>query len=380
MEDDIRGRSIVTVTPPEALAATVRTSQGDYRVVVGRGMVSFLGAEARTAGLSGRGFIVGDAALYPAGVRAVQDALERADFPAHVMTIPSGEQVKSPDTVRHVYAWLARLRAERGDFVVAVGGGVTGDLAGFAAATWLRGVPFVQVPTSLAAMVDASLGGKVAVNLPEGKNLVGAFHQPRLVLADVDFLKTLSPRELASGWAEAIKHGFILDAALVETFEKYADELRTMQGDRWVEVIRRSVAIKAEVVSADEFETGDSRVLLNYGHTVGHALEAVTGYGQFLHGEAVAVGMAVAIRVAEKLGLASVELVRRQDELLDHFNLPLRAPGVSVQAILDATRSDKKTRGGSIRWVLLAGPGQAVTRRDVPDPVVREVIEGLVRA
>ncbi|MBI4220328.1 MAG: 3-dehydroquinate synthase, partial [Chloroflexi bacterium] len=246
-------------------------------------------------------------------------------------------------------------------------------------ATWVRGIPIVQLPTSLAAMVDASIGGKTAVNLPEAKNMVGAFHQPRLVLADIAFLSTLSPRELASGWAEAIKHGFILDPQLVETFERHAGELKRLQGDEPVRVIRRSVAIKAEVVSADEFETGDTRVLLNYGHTIGHAIEAVTGYGKYLHGEAVAIGMSGAVRISQRVGLVSEELVRRQDQLLERFDLPLRAPGISAQAVLDATRSDKKTRGGSIRWVLLAGPGRAVTRWDVPEELVRDVVEELVR-
>ncbi|MBM3959121.1 MAG: 3-dehydroquinate synthase [SAR202 cluster bacterium] len=356
------------------LAATVRTSQGTYRVLVGSGLITRLGEEVKASGLDGRGFVIGDSALYPASVRAAQDALERAGITSHVMTIPSGEQVKSLDTARHIYAWLARLRAERRDFLVAVGGGVTGDLVGYAAATWLRGVPFVQVPTSLAAMVDASLGGKVAINLPEGKNLVGAFHQPKLVLQDVDFLKTLPPRELNSGWAEAIKHGLILDADLLAMFERDAENLKAMRGERWVDAIRRSVAIKAEVVSSDEFETGETRILLNYGHTTGHALEAVTGYGAFLHGEAVAIGMSAAIRIAHRMGMVAGELVERQDSLLRRFNLPLRAPGVPVDKLLAATRGDKKTRGGAIRWVLLEGPGKATTRRDVPEKLVREVL------
>lgn len=362
------------------LAATVKTSQGDYRVLVGRGLISTLGDEAKAAGLEGRGFVIGDSALYPAGVRAAQDALERAGIASHVMTVPSGEQVKSLDTARHVYTWLARLRAERRDFLVAVGGGVTGDLVGFVAATWLRGVPVVQVPTSLASMVDASIGGKGAINLPEGKNLVGAFHQPRLVLQDVDFLKTLPPRELASGWAEAIKHGLILDAQLLSTFEKHAPELKALRGDLWVDVIRRSVAIKAEVVSADEFETGDTRILLNYGHTIGHALEAVTGYGTFLHGEAVAIGMTAVIRIAHRMGMVGEELVSRQDALLKRFDLPVKATGVPMAKILEATRGDKKTHGGAIRWVLLEGPGKATTRRDVPEELVREVVSELTVA
>ena len=361
------------------LAAVVKTSQGAYRVIVGRGVIESIGAEMASAGLQGRACIVADQALFPAGVRRCQEALEAGGFPANVLTIPSGEPTKSLDTARQIYEWLAGQRAERRDAIIALGGGVTGDLAGFVAATWLRGVAFVQAPTSLAAMVDASIGGKVAVNLPIGKNLVGAFHQPRLVMAEVDYLQSLSRRELASGWAEAIKHGLILDAALLDTFEKQAPEVMSLAGETAMKAIRRSVAIKAEVVSADEFETGDARILLNYGHTVGHALEAVTEYGRFLHGEAVSVGMMAAARISQRMGMISGELVNRQRAILERYGLPVRAAGVSVDAVLDATRSDKKTRGGAIRWVLLEGAGKATTRRDVPENVVREIVEEVLR-
>jgi 3-dehydroquinate synthase len=357
------------------LAAVVKTSQGAYRVIVGRGVIETIGAEMAAAGLRGRAYLIADQALFPSGVRRCQEALEAGGFPANVLTIPSGEPTKSLDTARQVYEWLAGQRAERRDAIVALGGGVTGDLAGFVAATWLRGVPLVQAPTSLAAMVDASIGGKVAVNLPAGKNLVGAFHQPKLVVAEIDYLGSLSKRELASGWAEAIKHGLILDARLLDVLEKRADEMMSLSGDAAVQAIRRSVAIKAEVVSADEFETGDARVLLNYGHTVGHALEAVTEYGRFLHGEAVSLGMMAAAGIALRLGLVSGELVNRQRAILEKYGLPVRAPSVPAGAVLNATRSDKKTSGGAIRWVLLTGAGKATTRRDVPEGVVREAAE-----
>ena len=357
------------------LAAVVNTSQGAYRVIVGRGVIESIGAEMAAAGLKGRAYVVADQALFPAGVRRCQEALEAGGFPAHVLTIPSGEQMKSLDPARHVWEWLAAQRAERRDVVVALGGGVTGDLAGFVAATWLRGVPFVQAPTSMAAMVDAAIGGKVAVNLPSAKNMVGAFHQPRLVVAEVDYLQSLSRRELASGWAEAIKHGLVLDAALLDAFETHAPEMMSLSGETAVLAIRRSVAIKAEVVSADEFETGDTRVLLNYGHTVGHALEAVTEYGRFLHGEAVSVGMMAAAGIALRLGMISAELVNRQRALLERYGLPVRATGVSPQSVLAATKSDKKTRSGAIRWVLLEGPGKATTRQDVPEKTAREAVE-----
>ena len=360
--------------PHPELAATVHTSQGDYRVVVGRGVVERLGEELQQAGLQGRAFIVADQAMFPVAVRRVQEALERGGFATHVLTVEFDEASKTLDTVRHVYEWLTFQRAERIDNIVALGGGVTGDLAGFVAATWLRGVPVVQVPTSLAAMVDASIGGKVAVNLPEGKNLVGAFHQPKLVLQDVDHLETLPERELAAGWAEAIKHGLILDADLLDTFERHADELQSLEGDLPVEVIRRSVAIKAKIVSADEFERGDERVLLNYGHTIGHAIEAVTEYGAYLHGEAVSIGMMAAALLSERLGMVDSELVDRQRAVLELYGLPVTASGLDADEVVQATMSDKKVRGGTIRWVLLEGPGRATTRRDVPPEIVRDAV------
>jgi len=361
-----------------ALTAVVKTSRGDYRVLADRGLLDRLGSEMRGTGLNGRAFIIADGALYPAGARRVQDTLEAAGFPAHVLALASGESTKNMDVVRRVYTWLSNLRAERFDCVVAVGGGMIGDLAGFVAATWLRGVPFVQVPTTLAAMVDACLGGKTGVNLPEGKNLVGAFHQPTLVLADIDFLDTLPVRELAAGWAEAIKHGLILDAELLSTFEKHADELMALSGDAPVAAIRRSMQIKADVVSADEFETGRTRILLNYGHTIAHALEAVTAYGRFLHGEAVSIGMNAAAHIAHRLGMIDASLVQRQRAVLERFGLPSRAEGIAPDEVLEATRSDKKSRGGAILWVLLDGPGRAMTRRDVPEKLVREAVTGVV--
>lgn len=362
----------------ENLAAVVSTTQGDYRVVVARGAIEDIGTEMINAGLSGRAFLVADVAMFPTAVHRAHEALERNGFVTNVMTLELSESNKNLDTVQKIYEWLAQHRAERLDTVIAMGGGVAGDLVGFAAATWLRGVPFVQVPTSLASMVDASIGGKVAVNLPAGKNLVGAFYQPKLVLQDIDHLKTLPKREMAGGWAEAIKHGLILDANLLDTFERFPDEMQSLKGDLAVKTIRRSVQIKAEVVSADEFERGDTRVLLNYGHTVGHAIEAVSGYGKYLHGEAVAIGMMAAAGIAEKLGMLDREFVDRQRAVLQRYNLPVSVSGVTVDAIIAATKSDKKSRGGTIRWVLLEGPGKAVTRRDVPEEIVRASVAEVI--
>jgi 3-dehydroquinate synthase len=322
--------------------------------------------------------LIADQAVFPVAVRRVQEALEAGGIATHVLTLHSGEQAKSLESLQQVYAWLARLRVERIDTVVALGGGVMGDLAGFAAATWLRGVAFVQVPTSLAAMVDASLGGKVAANLPQGKNLVGAFHQPKLVLSDVDLLATLPKRELAAGWAEAIKHGLILDPALLNDFERQSEALSDLGSPEATDIIRRSVAIKAKIVSADEYERGDTRILLNYGHTIGHAIEAVTEFGEYLHGEAVAIGMMGAATIGTRLGMIDEELVDRQRRVFTQFGLPLAAPGLDADAIVAATKADKKSRGGAIRWVMLEDPGRATTRQDVPDELVADVVRELV--
>jgi 3-dehydroquinate synthase len=262
---------------------------------------------------------------------------------------------------------------------LAVGGGVVGDLAGFVAATYLRGMPFAQVPTSLLAMMDAAIGGKVAVDLPHGKNMVGAFYQPRFVLADVQTLETLPQRELTAGWAEGIKHGLILDEGLLAKFERQRDSIQALEQSAATEVVRRSVAIKASVVSQDEKETLGIRTLLNYGHTIGHAIEAATGYGSVLHGEAVSIGMMGAAYISQSLGMMSAEEVERQRAALEAFGLPLSFSGMNVSAVGEAMRSDKKTSGKAISWVLLDGIGRAATRNDVPLELVRSTLNRLAQ-
>ena len=361
-------------------ATTVHTSQGDYRVVVERGAVENIGPEMRHAGVQGRAFLIADYSMFPLLVRRTHEALERGGYETHALILELGEAAKTIETAVKIYEWLAEQRAERIDCLVAMGGGVTTDLVGFVAGTWLRGVPVVHVPTSLAAMVDASIGGKAAVNLPIGKNLVGSFKQPRLVVHDVNFLDTLPRRELAAGWAEAIKHALILDNNLLDTFETHAEDLASFNSDLMEPVIRRSVEIKAEIVSADEFETGNDRVLLNYGHTIGHAIEAVTEYGTYLHGEAVSIGMMVAAGISNRMNLISDELVDRQRILLQRFELPVNISGVDAETLIEAAASDKKSRGGKIRWVLLRGPGRATTSRDVSTKTVRAALNDVIDA
>ena len=359
------------------LAATVHHSGGSYPVVAGWDILDGLGERLADAGLRGAAYIITDDNVMNPYGRRVQRALQAAGIAAHCFIIPAGESSKSFELAQAIYHWLAGLRAERGHTIVSVGGGVAGDLGGFVAATFLRGMPFVQVPTSMAAMVDASIGGKVAINLPQAKNLVGAFYQPRGVFADAQALSTLGKRELAEGWAEAIKHGFILDAALVDVFEEHAEALMNVEPEISTEVIRRSMAIKAEVVSQDERETLGVRILLNYGHTIGHALEASTEYGRFMHGEGVSVGMTGAARMACEMGLLSPAVADRQQRLLERFNLPIAARGVDPEKVLQAMSLDKKVQSGTNRWVMLEAAGQAVVRQDVPWGLVERTVREL---
>ncbi len=357
------------------LAAVVHHSGGSYPVVAGWGILNSLGNRLAALGIKSPAYIITDSKVMRPYGRRVQWSLHRSGIDAHCFIIPEGESSKSFQLAQAIYDWLLERRAERGQAIIAVGGGVVGDLAGFVAATFLRGVPFVQVPTSMAAMVDASIGGKVAVNLPQAKNMVGAFYQPEGVFADVQALSTLGKRELSEGWAEAIKHGFILDAGLVDVFEEHAEALMAVEPQITTEVIRRSMAIKAEVVSRDERETLGIRIQLNYGHTIGHALESSTEYGRFLHGEGVSIGMMGAARIAKEMGLMPEAVMDRQRRLLERFNLPVRAGGVPVDSMLRAMSLDKKTAGGANRWVLLEDVGKTVVRSDVP----RDLVESTVR-
>ncbi len=360
------------------LAAVVTHSRGSCPIRVGWGLLDRIGERFLESGIDGPVYVITDDNVFPLYGRQVQRSLQRAEIEAHCFIIPAGEESKSWQMADAIYHWLASRRAERRHTILAVGGGVVGDLAGFVAATYLRGMPFVQAPTSMAAMVDASIGGKTAVNLPEAKNLVGAFYQPQMVLADPHTLTTLGKRELSEGWAEAIKHGFIMDADLVSVFENHAEELMALEPELSTEVIRRSMAIKAEVVSQDERETLGKRVLLNYGHTIGHAIEATTGYGEWMHGEGVSVGMMGAAELSRRMGMIDADVVKRQEAILRRFNLPLRAEGLDVERIFSAMSLDKKSAGGAIRWVLLEDVGRATTSRDVPLKDVREVVERLL--
>jgi 3-dehydroquinate synthase len=360
-------------------AAVVRAPGGSYPIFIGRQNLPELGRRVRNAGINGRVFVISDETVFGHHGPAVLDALRAADLDVVAYCLPPGEPSKSLAAAEAVFGWLVAQRAERRHAILALGGGVVGDLAGFVAATYLRGLPLVQVPTTLLAMVDSAIGGKVAVNLPAGKNLLGAFYQPRLVFGDVALLGSLTPRERASGWAEVIKHALILDAPQFADLERETRRgVSDLAGPDGARRIARSAAIKARVVSEDEREEG-LRMLLNYGHTAGHALEAATNYTRFLHGEAVSIGMEVAARLAVRLGLLSETASARQRALLSALGLPTRCDGVDVEAVWAAIALDKKVKDRTVRWVLLEDIGRAAVRADVPTVEARAAFDEVIR-
>ena len=367
--------------PARGPAALVDTGVERYPIWVAPGELRRLPDRLQQIGLGGRRvFLVSDTNVMEAHGRTVAEVLDTAGIAGASYVIPAGEASKTQRMAAELYRWLAAERAERRDVILALGGGVVGDLAGYVAATYLRGMPFVQLPTSVLAMNDAAIGGKVAVDLPEGKNLVGAFHQPAAVLSDVSVLGTLPRRMHIEGFAEVIKHAFILDPGLLDTLEANARSLAsgTADPELMAHVIGRSSHLKGLIVSSDPQERG-IRAILNYGHTIGHAIEQSTGYTEYMHGEAVAIGMMGAGRIAVELGLLDAAVVDRQSDLLRSFGLPLVAPGMNVRAVLEAMMRDKKVEQGKLRFVLLEDVGRAIVRGDVPEDLVSRTVQQLAR-
>ena len=327
--------------------------------------------------IEGNLFLISDRNVYSLYGEEVKKCIASTGKQVFSYQMESGEHNKTFDAISNVYSWLAESKAQRRDTIIALGGGVVGDMAGFVAATYNRGMGFIQIPTSLAAMVDASVGGKTAVDLPEGKNLVGAFYQPKVVIADVSTLKSLPHRETMEGWAEAIKHGLILDKQLFEVFENRYEELLNLEPNLTTDVVKRSIQIKAEIVSQDEKETRGIRTLLNYGHTIGHGLEAATGYHQLLHGEAVSIGMMGAAMIGNRMGVTDGSILERQLSILKKFDLPISFKNINLDSIKSAMSLDKKAVGSSINWVLLPEIGHAVVNSNVDNSVIDNVLEEL---
>ncbi len=359
---------------------TAATDDRSYDIHVGRGLLAKVGPLLRGASAT-RAVVVTDATIARSHAATVVGSLEAAGLTVTTCVVPAGEASKSINEASRLWDEFARLAVDRGTQVVAIGGGVVGDLAGFVAATFARGLAIWHVPTTVVAQVDSAIGGKTGINLAGGKNLVGAFWQPRGVIADVDTLASLPDREFTSGLAEVVKYGMILDAEFLAWLEANAAALRGRSPAAVVHAIERSAALKAGVVSADERELSGLRAILNYGHTFAHALETGAGYGTLLHGEAVAIGMAAAARLAERLGRIGHDVVARQDRLLDALGLPRVAPDAgTVEQLLAIMARDKKSVGGRLRFVLPSRIGQ-VELVDAIDPAaVREVLAGLVPA
>ena len=358
---------------------TVRVDLGprSYDIAfAGRGAASGLGAFVRAAlPKASTALVVCDSNTQPQG-RAVEDALVPQDIRTAFAVVPAGEASKCSVQLNALYDALYEMAADRKTAVVAVGGGVVGDLAGFAAATYNRGLPLVMVPTSLLAMVDSSVGGKTGINHPKGKNLIGAFHQPSGVWIDTNHLATLPEREYLSGLAEVVKYGVILDAPFFEYLETNAKQVRDRKSDQIPAVVARCCRLKADVVEKDEHELTGLRAVLNYGHTFAHAYETCGGYGTLLHGEAVSIGMMDAARVAERMKFVDAAFVERQRRLLESLWLPL-APQTefTTDDLIAVMRRDKKAVGGQMRFILPTRIGEVKLFDDVPEELVRSVLE-----
>jgi 3-dehydroquinate synthase len=322
-----------------------------------------------------RAAIVSNDVVGPLYLGRLQRCLAEAGVAALAITVPDGEAHKNWATLNHILDTLLQQRCERTTTLIALGGGVIGDLTGFAAAIYLRGVPYIQVPTTLLAQVDSSVGGKTGINHPLGKNMIGAFYQPKLVLADTATLTTLPERELAAGLAEVIKYGLILDAGFFQWLEANIAQLTARDPEALAYAIRRCCEVKAQVVAGDERESG-ARALLNLGHTFGHAIEAGLTYGTWLHGEAVAAGVVMAARLSQRMGLLAQPEVERVESLLSRANLPVRPPALGVERYLELMGMDKKVEGGKLRLILLRRIGEAFVTSEFPESELRAVLAG----
>jgi 3-dehydroquinate synthase len=349
-----------------------------YSVVVEPGALGTVGARLRDLRVGSRAVLVTDAGILKRHGAPVVAGLEAAGFAVTVLEVPEGEAAKTLAVAEHCWDRLLAAGADRTSTVLALGGGAVGDLAGFVAATYMRGTNFVPLPTTLLAQVDASIGGKTAIDHPKAKNLIGAFHQPRLVVVDPSVVLTLPDREYRSGLAEIVKHGVVLDAAYFDDVERSAAALTARDLPTLTRIIGGSCRLKAGVIQRDPEEKGEWRFALNYGHTIGHALEAATRYETWTHGEAVSLGMAAEAGLAERLALAPAEVTRRQTTLLSVLGLPVRAPAVDADAVLAAVAHDKKARDGRVPFVLAPAIGAFRVVYDVGIADVRAALAALV--
>lgn len=352
---------------------TVNLGERSYPIHIGADVLGQLGGLCTEVGLKGKCLVVTDEHVAELYGDTAMASLVDAGIGASMTIVPPGEQTKCGDQVFALYSRCVAAGLDRHSFIVALGGGVIGDLAGFVAATYLRGLPFVQVPTSLLSMVDSSVGGKTGINLPEGKNLVGAFYQPQFVLADLQTLTTLDPREYRAGLAEVVKYGIIYDAAFFDQLESMADTLMELDDlAQLSQVVGRCCEIKAEVVAQDERE-GGLRAILNFGHTAGHALERVAGYGEYVHGEGVSIGSVFAARASVELTGLSAEACERVENLFVALGLPVAAPEYAWSDLRLALAVDKKTVAGMPKFVLASEIGTVSIGNEIPEPLMEQL-------
>jgi len=357
---------------------TVNLEKKSYQIAIAPHLLNEIGNYLKEIQIGEKILVVSNAMIFDEYGEQLIAALETANFSVSYQILPAGERHKTLLSVQKIYDQALENHLERSSTFIALGGGVIGDMTGFAAATWLRGINVIQVPTSLLAMVDAAIGGKTGVNHPQGKNLIGAFHQPKLVLIDPQVLKTLPSREWRAGMAEVIKYGVIWDAELFQQLEAAdrLDKLDYIRPELLQNILSHSCQAKADVVSQDEKE-GGLRAILNYGHTVGHAIESLTGYRLVNHGEAVAIGMSVAGKIAVKMGYWSEADSDRQDQLIVKTGLPKTVPPMlEINDILETLKSDKKVKDGKVRFVL---PDSAVSKATVTDQVSPEIISEAIK-
>ena len=362
---------------PSTAQVHIDLGERSYDIAIGAGLLDNASA---WQGLpkAGAALIVTNDTIAPLYLARLQHSLASHYPVIHVCSLPDGESFKTWDSLNQIFDVLLGKACDRKTVLFALGGGVIGDITGFAAACYMRGVPFVQVPTTLLAQVDSSVGGKTAINHPIGKNMIGAFYQPERVVCDLSTLQTLAPRELSAGLAEVIKYGPIADMAFLDWIEQHLHELLARDPQALAYAVKRSCEIKAWVVGQDERE-GGIRAILNFGHTFGHAIEAGLGFGVWLHGEAVGCGMVMAAHLSQRLGLVDAAFVERLTALIAKAGLPVTGPALGADVYLHHMRVDKKAEAGDIRFVLIDTPGSAIVR-GAPDALVAEVVEACCRA
>jgi 3-dehydroquinate synthase len=356
---------------------TVKVPLADrsYPIRIGAGLLAEIGEQCARLQLGKRCAVISDTNVAKRYRKKTLDSLKGQGFDPLFISLPAGEKSKTLKNVQACYGQLAKHRLERGSFIVALGGGVVGDLGGLCAATYLRGVGFVQVPTTLLAQVDSSVGGKVGVNLPEGKNLVGAFYQPKLVLCDLEVLKSLPTREFCAGLAEVIKYGIIYDAQFFERLERELPNILRQDSKTVAAVVARCCQIKAEVVGHDEKESG-VRATLNFGHTIGHGLEAISKYGRYLHGEAISIGQVAAAKISHAVSGLPATQVTRMKALFSQAGLPteVKLTATQTRRLFAAMKLDKKVSDGEVQFVLAKKIGQVVAGQKVPHNVIRKAL------